>query len=162
MANRMMSGLRLAAAAAPCLIAMDAALAQAPPPSQAPAAQTSPATRAPAKTTDLILCNKTGGSIQIAVAYIHAQSNRWMMSAWHTRQPGECKSFGAVKTGLFYYHAKTERGAVWPNEAGTEKRYCVPSTAVTRDMSSQCGAGEINRPFRGRVTEPGKFTFSFS
>jgi uncharacterized membrane protein len=132
------------------------ALAQAAPPSQAsPASQT-------AQRTDLTLCNKTGGSIDIAIAYVHPQTNRWMLSAWHKRSPGECKTFGAVKTGLFYYHAKTERGAVWPNEANTEKRYCVPSTAITRDMSSQCGAGEANRPFRGRVSDPGKFTFSFS
>ncbi|MGL4240529.1 MAG: DUF1036 domain-containing protein [Beijerinckiaceae bacterium] len=112
--------------------------------------------------TELVLCNKTGQNIDIAVAYMDAGSGRWTLSAWHKRTPGECKSFGAVKTGLFYYHAKNERGAVWPNQANTDRRYCVPSTAVRRDMSSQCGRGEINRPFRGRVMEPGKFTFSFS
>jgi uncharacterized membrane protein len=121
-----------------------------------------PASAQKAQSTELILCNKTGGTIQIAVAYVHATTNRWMLSAWHTRGPGQCKPFATVKTGLFYYHAKTEKGAVWPSEANTERRYCVPSTAVNRDMSSQCGVGETNRPFRGRVTEPGKYTFSFS
>jgi uncharacterized membrane protein len=124
-------------------------------------AEAQTAAQTPAR-TQLELCNKTGGTIQIAIAYVHAQTNRWMLSAWHTRKPGECKSFGAVKSGLFYYHAKTERGAVWPSEANTERRYCVPSTAVNRDMSSQCGVGDTNRPFRGRVTDPGKYTFSFS
>jgi uncharacterized membrane protein len=116
----------------------------------------------PPQRTELTLCNKTGSNIQIAIAYVHAQSNRWMLSAWHTRKPGECKSFATVKSGLFYYHAKNERNAVWPSQANTERSYCVPNTAVNRDMSSQCGAGETNRPFRGRVMDPGKYTFSFS
>jgi uncharacterized membrane protein len=116
----------------------------------------------PAGKTELILCNKTGQNVDIAVAYQDAASGRWTMSAWHKRTPGECKSFGAVKTGLFYYHAKNERGGVWPNDANTDRRYCVPTTAVKREMSSQCGQGETNRPFRGHTMEGGKYTFSFS
>lgn len=112
--------------------------------------------------TDLTLCNKTGQNIQIAVAYMDAQTGRWTMSAWHNRGPGACASFGAIRTGLFYYHAKNERGSVWPSQANTDRRYCVPSTAVRRDMTSQCGAGEQNRAFRGHSTSPGKYTFSFS
>jgi uncharacterized membrane protein len=113
--------------------------------------------------TDLILCNKTGSNVSIAIAYQHAKSGRWMLSAWHNRNPGECKSFASVKTGLFYYHAKNEKGAVWPGKANSERSYCVPSTAVNRDMnSSACGVGDTKRDFRGRVMEPGKYTFSFS
>jgi hypothetical protein len=118
---------------------------------------------APAKSTELILCNKTGGGIQVAVAYMDATTGKWTMSAWHNRQPGECKSFGGIRTGLFYYHAKNERGGVWPGKDSVERSYCVPSTAVKRDMnSSQCGAGDTQRGFRGRVVDPGKYTFSFS
>ncbi len=113
--------------------------------------------------TELILCNKTGQSIQIAIAYQDAQTGRWTLSAWHNRGPGQCGSFGNVRSGLFYYHAKNERNAVWPNQANTDRRYCVPSSAVRRDMAnSGCGAGEQTRPFRGRTMEPGKYTFSFS
>jgi uncharacterized membrane protein len=113
--------------------------------------------------TELILCNKTGTNIQIAVAYQHANTGRWMLSAWHTRKPGECKSFASIKTGLFYYHAKNDRNSVWPNDANTERSYCVPTTAVNRDMnSSQCGTGDVKRNFRGRVPDAGKYTFSFS
>jgi uncharacterized membrane protein len=113
--------------------------------------------------TELVLCNKTGANISIAVAYQHATTGRWMLSAWHNRNPAECKSFARIKTGLFYYHAKSEKGAVWPSQANTERSYCVPSTAVNRDMkSSACGTGDTKRNFRGRVVDPGKFTFSFS
>jgi uncharacterized membrane protein len=112
--------------------------------------------------TDLVFCNKTGQNIQIAVAYMDAQTGRWTMSAWHNRGAGQCGSFGAIRTGLFYYHAKNERGAVWPSQANTDRRYCVPSTAVRRDMTSSCGAGEQNRAFRGNTASPGRYTFSFS
>jgi uncharacterized membrane protein len=88
--------------------------------------------------TDLTLCNKTGSNIDIAVAYQHASSGRWMLSAWHKRLPGECKIFARVKTGLFYYHAKNEKGAIWPSKANSERSYCVPSTAVNRDMKFEC------------------------
>lgn len=32
--------------------------------------------------TDLILCNKTGAKLFIAVVYQDAQTGRWMLSAW--------------------------------------------------------------------------------
>lgn len=111
--------------------------------------------------TELVLCNKTGQNIQIAVAYMDAQTGRWTLSAWHNRGAGQCGSFGNIRSGLFYYHAKNERGAVWPNQANTDRRYCVPSSAVRRDMTSSCGAGEQTRPFRGQSANPGKYTFSF-
>jgi uncharacterized membrane protein len=119
------------------------------------------AAQQPAK-TELTLCNKTGQNIEIALVYMDASSGRWTLSAWHKRTPGQCQSFGTVRRGLFYYHAKNERGAIWPNDANTDRRYCVPRTAVRRDMQSACGQGETNRPFRGRMMEQEKFTFSFS
>jgi uncharacterized membrane protein len=123
-------------------------------------AQISPA----AAQTELILCNKTGARIDIAVAYQHATTGRWMLSAWHIRKPGECKTFAKIKTGLFYYHAKNERNTtVWPGKQSVERNYCVPNTAVTRDMNgSKCGQGDVNRGFRGRVPNQGKYSFSFS
>jgi Protein of unknown function (DUF1036) len=115
-----------------------------------------------AKPGELVLCNKSAGPIQVAVVYMHAQTGSWTLSAWHTRGPGECKSFGNIRSGLFYYHAKNERGGFWPAQADIEKRYCVPATAVTRDMSSQCGQGDTNRGFKGQKADPGKYTFSFN
>ena len=46
--------------------------------------------------TNLVLCNKTGAKIYVAIAYQDAQTGRWIMSAWHTRNPGGCESFGNV------------------------------------------------------------------
>jgi uncharacterized membrane protein len=112
--------------------------------------------------TELILCNKTQRDIDIALAYQDAATGRWTLSAWHKRTPGECKSFGAVKTGLFYYHAKNGQGGVWPASAAADRQYCVPTTAVRREMSSQCGQGETNRPFKERKMEGGKYTFNFN
>lgn len=117
--------------------------------------------QAPAR-SELTLCNKTGQNIDIAVVYMDASNGRWTLSAWHKRTPGQCASFGSVRRGLFYYHAKNERGAVWPSNDNTDRRYCVPSTAVRRDMASACGQGEATRPFRGRMIESDKYTFSFS
>ncbi len=113
--------------------------------------------------TELIFCNKTGQNIDIAVAYMDANSGRWTLSAWHKRSPGQCATFATVRRGLFYYHAKNERGSVWPSSDSVDRRYCVPSSAVRRDMAnSSCGQGEQTRPFRGRVMESDKYTFSFS
>ena len=53
------------------------------------------ASAAPASAaTDLVFCNKTGAKIFIATVYQDAQTGRWMLSAWHTRNPGSCESFG--------------------------------------------------------------------
>ncbi len=64
--------------------------------------------QAPAR-SELTLCNKTGQNIDIAVVYMDASNGRWTLSAWHKRTPGQCASFGSVRRGLFYYHAKNER-----------------------------------------------------
>jgi uncharacterized membrane protein len=114
--------------------------------------------------TNLTFCNKTGANIYIAVAYVEAATNRWVLSAWHTRAPGTCDSIGNIKTGLFYYFAEKEgRTAFWPAKENIEKFYCVPATRVKRDLAaSSCAPGERSLGFRGRVTEPGKYTFSFS
>ncbi len=118
--------------------------------------------QAPAR-TELTFCNKTGQNIDIAVVYMDAQTGRWMLSAWHKRNPGQCAVFASVRRGLFYYHAKNERGSVWPSADSVDRRYCVPSTAIRREMAnSSCGQGDTNRPFRGRVMESEKYTFSFS
>jgi uncharacterized membrane protein len=112
--------------------------------------------------TDLILCNKTSDAIEIAVAFMHPKTGAWTMSAWHKRSKDECKPFEKIKTGLFYYHARSEKGSVWPVKAETDRSYCVPSTAIKRDMSSACGTGDTNRPFKGLTVQPGKFTFNFT
>jgi uncharacterized membrane protein len=112
--------------------------------------------------TDLILCNKSAGNISIAVAYQNAKTGRWMMSAWHNRAPSECKAFDRVKTGLFYYHAKNEKGAVWPAKASADRSYCVPDSAVNRDMeSSACAPTDARRDFKSRAITAEKFTFNF-
>ena len=68
--------------------------------------------------TDLVFCNKTGSKIYIAVAYVDAASNKWILSAWLPRNPGECSSSGRVKTGLFYYSRK-KKAVKLPGRART-------------------------------------------
>ena len=99
-----------------------------------------------------------------ASVYQDAQTGRWMLSAWHTRNPGACESFGAVKTGLFYYFAEKEgRTASWPARQFVEKNYCVPGVRVRREMlNSGCTQGERSLGFRGRVAEGQRYTFSFN
>ena len=114
--------------------------------------------------TDLVFCNKTGSKIYIAVAYVDAASNKWILSAWLPRNPGECSSSGRVKTGLFYYFAEKEgRKTSWPSADSVDKHFCVPATRIKREMAnSSCATGERNLGFRGRVTESAKYTFTFS
>jgi uncharacterized membrane protein len=113
--------------------------------------------------TDLIFCNKTGSKIQIAVAYIDAKTNKWMMGAWYARQPGECKSQGAVKTGLFYCYAeKLGADFHWPAKSGVDKTYCVPARGVREMATSSCGAGERRLGFKGSVSGAGKYTVNLS
>jgi uncharacterized membrane protein len=113
--------------------------------------------------TDLIFCNKTGSKIQIAVAYIDAKTNKWMIGSWYTREPGECKSQGAIKTGLFYYYAeKLGADFHWPAKANVDKTYCVPEKGVREMETSTCGAKERRLGFQGKVSTPGKFTFNLS
>ena len=113
--------------------------------------------------TDLIFCNKTGSKIQIAVAYIDAKTNKWMIGSWYTREPGECKSQGAVKTGLFYYYAeKLGADFHWPAKANVDKTYCVPEKGVREMETSTCGPKERRLGFQGKVSTPGKFTYNLS
>ena len=114
--------------------------------------------------TDLIFCNKTGAKIFIAVVYQDASTGKWTMSAWNNRDPGKCESFGSVKSGLFYYFAENEgRKSHWPSNDSVEKTYCVPAGRVKREFTgSACTTGERSLGFRGRVTDPGKYTFNFS
>jgi Protein of unknown function (DUF1036) len=121
-----------------------------------------PASARNAARTELTLCNKSAAPIEIAIVHMDAQTGSWTLSAWHKRAASECKAFGPVRTGQFYYHARSERGGIWPADRHAERRYCVPATAVKRDMTSQCGAGETNRPFKGQKLETAKYTFTFN
>ncbi len=114
--------------------------------------------------TNLILCNKTGAKIFIALVHQDVQTGRWILSAWQNREPGACQSYGMVKSGLFYYYAEKEgRTSFWPSRDSVEKTYCVPQTRVRREMAnSGCAPGERSLGFRGRVMDPGTYTFSFS
>jgi hypothetical protein len=142
-----------------CILAF---FAVAPASAQQPAATEQPSAARQITRTTLTLCNRSPTPIDVAIAHMDAQTGSWMLSAWHKRAPGECKPFGPVRTGLFYYHAKSERGGVWPGDRDAERRYCVPNTAVKRDMRSQCGAGETTRPFKSRKMEAATYTFTFN
>lgn len=110
--------------------------------------------------TEVMFCNKTGAKVFIAVAHFPERMQKWMMTAWHTANPGQCKSIGKLRTGLFYYYAEKEgRGYHWPARAGVDKTYCVPNQKVERVMMpGTCAPGERNLGFKGAVPGPGKYT----
>lgn len=113
--------------------------------------------------TNLTFCNKTGARIFIAMVYQDPQTNRWMLSAWQNRSPGQCASAGMIKTGPLYYFAEKEgRTAFWTARANVERTYCVPPTRVRREMlGGNCAQGERSLGFRGRVAQAANYTFSF-
>jgi uncharacterized membrane protein len=113
--------------------------------------------------TELVFCNKTGSKVNVAVAYIDAKTNKWMMGAWYARNPGECKSHGTIKTGLFYYYAeKIGVDYHWPAKSGVDKVYCVPTRGVREMATSSCGTGERRLGFKGTVGGAGKYTVNLS
>lgn len=115
-------------------------------------------------TTNLTFCNKNGAKLDLAVAYQDTQTGHWMMSAWHGVGAGECKPFGAVKTGLFYYYAENSATkGFYPATQYIEKRYCLPRSAIKRQMLNvPCAVGEKQYGFRGRTPNPGNYTFTFN
>jgi Protein of unknown function (DUF1036) len=116
-----------------------------------------------AQNSELIFCNKTGSKISIAVAWINPTTNKWMMGAWYSRNPGECKSHGAVKAGLFYYYGeKVGQNYFWPAKANVDKTYCVPTRGVREMANSSCGQGERRLGFVGKVSSAGKYTINFN
>lgn len=119
---------------------------------------------AAAPTTALTFCNKNGAKLNMAIAYQDATTGRWIMSAWHGVGPGQCKPFGSVKAGLFYYYAENEATkAFYPATNAIEKRYCLPRSAIKREMLNvPCAVGEKQYGFRGRTPNPGNYTFTFN
>lgn len=112
-------------------------------------------------TTDLVFCNKTGAKAMIALVYMDAKSGQWTLTAWKAREPGQCGSVGAVKTGLFYFYA--EKAGIdfqWPAKSQAEKTFCVPRAAVTRPTSSACGTDDRKLGFRGLTAEGAKYTIN--
>jgi uncharacterized membrane protein len=112
--------------------------------------------------TDIVFCNKTGSTVSIALVYMDQTSGAWMLSAWKTRNPGQCASAGAVKTGLIYYYAEKQGTQFrWPADANIDKTFCVPRAAVSRPSGATCGVDEKRYGFRGVVADGPKYTVNF-
>lgn len=114
-------------------------------------------------TTNVTFCNNTGAKIYIAMVYYEARTSRWMLSAWKTRNPGQCASSGSYRSGIIYYFAEKEGGReYWPAKARVEKTFCVPRQAVERvQLGGNCAPGERLLGFRGFNATTANFKFSF-
>ncbi len=114
--------------------------------------------------TDLVFCNNTGAKTFIALVYYETRTSKWMLSAWHARNPGECRSIGTYRTGIIYYFAEKEgRTASWPAKANVEKTFCVPATRIERvQLGGNCASGERLLGFRGINATGAKFTFNLN
>jgi hypothetical protein len=114
-------------------------------------------------TTNVTFCNNTGAKIFIALVYYEARTSRWMLSAWKTRNPGQCASSGSYRSGIIYYFAEKEGGReYWPAKARVEKTFCVPRQAVERvQLGGNCAAGERLLGFRGFNATTANFKFNF-
>lgn len=115
--------------------------------------------------TNLVFCNNTGARVYVALIYYQPATQKWLLSAWHTREPGQCKSTGTYRSGLLYYFAEKEgRTAHWPAKAYVEKTYCVPPTRVERTVfgGSTCPPNERALGFRGINATGATFTFNLN
>jgi uncharacterized membrane protein len=114
--------------------------------------------------TNLTMCNKTGAKIYIATVSYEERTKKWMLSAWHARNPGECKSMGAMHTGMMYYFAEKQGGKeFWPAKNKVERSYCVPPGKVQRVMlGGGCPTGERLLGFRSINLTGAAYTFTFN
>jgi uncharacterized membrane protein len=114
--------------------------------------------------TNLTMCNKTGAKIYIATVSYEERTKKWMLSAWHARNPGECKSMGAMHTGMMYYFAEKQGGKeYWPARDKVERSYCVPPGKVQRVMlGGSCPQGERLLGFRSINLTGATYTFTFN
>lgn len=124
-------------------------------------AQAQPAARA---FTNLTFCNNTGSKVFIALVYYETRTSKWMLRAWNTRNPGECKSAGSFRSGITYYYAEKEgRRAFWPARAQIDKTFCVPPGRVERaQLGGTCAVGERNVGFHGINATGANFRFNLN
>lgn len=115
----------------------------------APAAQAQPASNT--AVTNVTFCNNTGAKVYIALVFYDPAKQKWMLSAWKTREAGQCASAGRYRSGIIYYFAEKEGGReYWPSKPRVEKTFCVPRQAVERpQVGGNCPPGERLLGFRG-------------
>jgi hypothetical protein len=147
----------------------EAQTAPPPPPSQSLGQGQQPQQASPpaqqANRTQVTLCNNTGARIYIALVYYQPATQRWTLSAWHARNPGECKSQGGFQQGLIYYFAEKEGGAsYWPARNSVERSYCVPRNAVERTIiaGQSCAQNERLLGFRAFNANTATYRFNFN
>lgn len=116
------------------------------------------------KLTTLDFCNNTGSKVFIALVYYEHRTSKWMLTAWQSRNAGECKSAGKFRSGITYYYAEKEgRGLHWPSAGNVDKTFCVPSGKVERvQMGGTCAAGERNVGFHGINATGESYKFSLN
>jgi uncharacterized membrane protein len=132
----------------------------APPPSQS---QSSGAPGTADSPTRVTICNKTGAKVYIAVVWYDERASLWVLSAWYSRQPGECSNMGTYKRGsfLYYFAEKEGRRASWPPSNRVDKTFCVPPARIDRPVvGGRCERGERLLGFRGLMMESATFEFS--
>lgn len=115
--------------------------------------------------TEIVLCNNTNTKIYIALVYYQSETKKWTLSAWHARNPRECKSNGRYSRGKIYYFAENEGKRVhWPAKASVERSFCVPQKRIERTVfgGGQCDGDERLLGFRPFEAAGERFTFNFN
>jgi hypothetical protein len=114
--------------------------------------------------TNLIFCNKSTQKIYLALVYLETRTQKWMLTAWLARNPGECKSAGKFRSGVTYYYARNEAQTMfWPATAKVDKTFCVPPAQIERvQLGGTCAAGEKNVGFHGINATGATFTFNLN
>lgn len=114
--------------------------------------------------SNLVFCNKSNGSVEIALVYLEPKTSKWTLAAWRTAAAGSCLQAGKYRVGKVYYYAEKAGGQVhWPAKSAAEKTFCVPKTKIERTvLGDTCAQGERTVGFQGIDVKGATFTFNLT
>lgn len=118
-----------------------------------------------AASADVTMCNRSGGLLQIALAYPVTQPYETNeISGWHQLQNGKCKTmingYLGVAYELYYFMVTEDFKVYQPDGAEGGFTFCVTSEAFTRrgtwrKLQTSCPSDWVSRDFfKHDVTGP--------
>lgn len=118
---------------------------------------------AQAQTTEVVLCNNTNETVQVAITTLQTGIGKWMLQAWFNQRPRGCATLGYYPSNTtFYYYGETHPGGTyWPAQGDVS--YCVPNTLIERvTTKNPCTSNERRLSFDAVVIDGPTHTINFT